>query len=58
MPFGFPMHWLMSAPLRACYAAAPRSYQLHDPFTILTTDSITGTSTSTPKTVVMQGRPN
>ena len=31
--------------------ARPRSYQPREPFTILTTDSITGTSISTPTTV-------
>jgi hypothetical protein len=35
----------------AAYAVAPRSYQPRDPFTILTTDSMTGTSISTPTTV-------
>jgi hypothetical protein len=35
----------------AGHARAPRSYQPRDAFTIETTDSITGTSTSTPTTV-------
>jgi hypothetical protein len=35
----------------AAHAVAPRSYQPRDAFTILTTDSITGTSISTPTTV-------
>src|SRR3546814_2959841 len=43
------------------HAAAPRSYQPRDRFTIATTESITGTSTSTPTTVASAApdfRPN
>ena len=35
----------------SCHAAAPLSYQPREAFTILTTDSMTGTSISTPTTV-------